>query len=144
VRKTNLRGAAYEVIEHEAVLVAEMFRRYADDGASIADLARWMGGQGVPTRTGKHRWDRSVIWAMVRNPVTPDSIRRVTIARVIYCDGGVVSNAMRGTQRPPTSIRGCSSSTCRLTRQRPNTRSTRISRSLELMYVDLMPAIDRR
>src|SRR5882757_9981518 len=68
VRKTDLCGAAYEVIGHEAALVAEMFRRYADDGASIADLARWLTGQGAPTRTGKNRWDRSVVWAMLRNP----------------------------------------------------------------------------
>ena len=68
VRKTDLCGAAYEVLDHEAALVAEMFRRYADDSASIADLARWLTGQGAPTRTGKHRWDRSVIWAMLRNP----------------------------------------------------------------------------
>ena len=59
VRKTDLAGAAYEIIEDEAALVAEMFRRYADDGASIADLARWLTGQGAPTRTGKNRWDRS-------------------------------------------------------------------------------------
>ena len=45
-----------------------MFRRYADDGASIADLARWLTSQGAPTRTGKNRWDRSVVWAMLRNP----------------------------------------------------------------------------
>ena len=68
IRKTPGAGGRYEVIEHEAALVAEMFRRYADDGATIADLARWMGSQGVPTRTGKHRWDRSVIWGMLRNP----------------------------------------------------------------------------
>jgi site-specific DNA recombinase len=68
LRKSDHAGAAYEIIEHEAALVAEMFRRYADDGASIADLARWLTGQGAPTRTGKHRWDRSVIWAMLRNP----------------------------------------------------------------------------
>jgi len=48
--------------------VAELFRRYADDGATIADLARWMAEQGVPTRTGKTQWDRSVIWGMLRNP----------------------------------------------------------------------------
>ena len=59
IRKTPEAGARYEVIDHEAVLVAEMFRRYADDGATIADLARWLASQGVPTRTGKHRWDRS-------------------------------------------------------------------------------------
>src|SRR5215472_2718970 len=68
VRKTPESGARYEIIEHEAVLVAEMFRRYADDGATIADLGRWLTSQGVLTRTGKHRWDRSVIWGMLRNP----------------------------------------------------------------------------
>jgi site-specific DNA recombinase len=68
VRKTDLADAAYEIREDEAALVAELFRRYADEGASIADLARWLTGQGVPTRTGKHRWDRSVVWGMLRNP----------------------------------------------------------------------------
>ena len=68
VRKTPETGARYEVIAHEAALVAEMFRRYADDGASIADLARWLAAQGAVTRTGKHRWDRSVVWGMLRNP----------------------------------------------------------------------------
>ena len=68
VRKNAHTGAAYEIIEHEAALVAELFRRYADDGASIAELARWLTDSGVPTRTGKHRWDRSVIWGMLRNP----------------------------------------------------------------------------
>jgi site-specific DNA recombinase len=46
VRKTPQAGACYEVAPHEAVLVAEMFRRYADDGAAIADLGRWLTGQG--------------------------------------------------------------------------------------------------
>ncbi len=68
VRKSDHAGAAYEITGHEAVLVAEMFRRYADDGATIADLARWLTSQGAPTRTGKTRWDRSVVWAMLRNP----------------------------------------------------------------------------
>ena len=68
VRKTPESGARYEVVPHEAVLVAEMFRRYADDGAAIADLRRWLTAEGVATRTGKERWDRSVIWGMLRNP----------------------------------------------------------------------------
>ncbi|MBC2586876.1 recombinase family protein [Rhodococcus aetherivorans] len=67
VRKGDHAGAAYEVVEHEAVLVSELFRRYADEGVSIAELARWLTEQGVPTRTGKRRWDRSVIWGMLRN-----------------------------------------------------------------------------
>jgi site-specific DNA recombinase len=68
VRKTPESGARYEVVPHEAALVAEMFRRYADDGAAIADLRRWLTSEGVRTRTGKDRWDRSVIWGMLRNP----------------------------------------------------------------------------
>ena len=68
VRKTPETGARYEVVPHEAALVAEMFRRYADDGAAIADLGRWLTAEGVRTRTGKERWDRSVIWGMLRNP----------------------------------------------------------------------------
>jgi site-specific DNA recombinase len=68
IRKTPESGARYEVVPHEAPLVAEMFRRYADDGAAIADLRRWLTAEGVPTRTGKDRWDRSVIWGMLRNP----------------------------------------------------------------------------
>jgi site-specific DNA recombinase len=68
VRKSEHVGAGYEIIEYEAALVAELFRRYADDGATIAELTRWLTDQGVPTRTGKTRWDRSVIWGMLRNP----------------------------------------------------------------------------
>jgi site-specific DNA recombinase len=68
LRKNEHTGARYEIVEHEAVLVAELFRRYADDGASIAELTRWLTKCGVPTRTGKARWDRSVVWGMLRNP----------------------------------------------------------------------------
>ncbi len=68
VRKNTHTGAGYQIVEHEAALVAELFRRYADEGASIAELTRWLTEQQVPTRTGKHRWDRSVIWGMLRNP----------------------------------------------------------------------------
>jgi site-specific DNA recombinase len=110
VRKTDLCGAAYEIIAHEAVLVAEMFRRYADDGASIADLARWLTGQGVATRTGKHRWDRSVIWGMLRNPAyAGTAVFGKTMAvhespglnRVARLQGRSVPRAVKTVDRPP-------------------------------------------
>ena len=109
VRKTDLAGAVYEIIEHEAVLVAEMFRRYADDGAAIADLARWLTGQGVPTRTGKHRWDRSVIWGMLRNPAyAGTAVFGKTMAvhesaglnRVARLQGRSVPRAVKTVDRP--------------------------------------------
>ena len=68
VRKSEHADARYEVVACEAAIVAELFRRYAEDGVAIADLARWLTATGVPTRTGKSRWDRSVIWGMLRNP----------------------------------------------------------------------------
>jgi site-specific DNA recombinase len=68
VRKSDHVGAGYAIVEHEAALVVELFRRYVDDGASIAELARWLTESQVPTRTGKTRWDRSVVWGMLRNP----------------------------------------------------------------------------
>ena len=68
INKTADSGAGYEVSGHEAAIAAEMFRRYTDDGALIADLTRWLTSENVPTRTGKARWDRSVVWGMLRNP----------------------------------------------------------------------------
>ncbi len=68
VRRSEHAEARYEVVAHEAVLVAELFRRYVEDGVAIAELARWLSDNGVATRTGKSRWDRSVIWGMLRNP----------------------------------------------------------------------------
>ena len=68
ITKTADSGAGYEIVDHEAAIAAELFRRYTDDGASIADLTRWLTSENVPTRTGKARWDRSVVWGMLRNP----------------------------------------------------------------------------
>jgi site-specific DNA recombinase len=68
VRKNDHAEACYEIVPHEAAIVAELFARYADGGVAIGALARWLSGLGVPNRTGKTCWDRSVIWAMLRNP----------------------------------------------------------------------------
>src|SRR5580704_9208813 len=68
VRKTPETGARYEIVEYEAAVVTELFRRYADGGVSIADLGRWLTAQAIPTRTGKARWNGSVLSGMLRNP----------------------------------------------------------------------------
>jgi len=109
IRKSECAGAAYEITGHEAVLVAEMFRRYADDGASIADLARWLTSQGAPTRTGKSRWDRSVVWAMLRNPAYAGTAvfgKTMTVSespalnRVARLQGRSVPRAVKTADRP--------------------------------------------
>src|SRR4051812_12205131 len=68
VRKSDHADACYQIVPHEAAVVADLFARYADGGVAIGELARWMTGLGVPSRTGKTRWDRSVVWAILRNP----------------------------------------------------------------------------
>jgi len=68
IRKTDHAEARYEVVAHEAAVVAELYARYTDDSVAIAELTRWLTTLGVQTRTGKARWDRSVVWAMLRNP----------------------------------------------------------------------------
>jgi site-specific DNA recombinase len=68
VRKSEHTDARYEVVAHEAAVVADLFARYADGGVAIAELTRWLSRLGVPTRTGKPRWDRSTVWGMLRNP----------------------------------------------------------------------------
>ena len=87
----------------------EVFRRYSDEQASIGELARWLTGEGIPTRTGKDRWDRSVIWAMLRNPAyvgravffkTGTTDRRPAINRQARLQGRSVSRHHAKFDRP--------------------------------------------
>src|SRR5512144_347777 len=71
VRKSEHAEARYEVVAHEAAIVAELFARYADGGVAIGELARWLSGLGAVTRTGKPRWDRSRSGACCATPPTP-------------------------------------------------------------------------
>ena len=109
IRRTDDCEARYEIVEDEAARVREMFRRYTEDQVSIGELARWLGGEGVPTRTGKSRWDRSVIWAMLRNPAyagraaylkTASSERRPAINRAARLQGRAVSRHYAKADRP--------------------------------------------
>jgi site-specific DNA recombinase len=68
VRKTEQTEGYWEIDEAEAHVVREVFRRYAEGGESIAQIARWLSEQDIATRTGKQVWDRSTVWGMLRNP----------------------------------------------------------------------------
>jgi site-specific DNA recombinase len=67
VKKSEHSEGFWEVDETEAEVVREVFERYINDGTSIGEIARWLTGRGVPTRTGKAVWDRSSVWGMLRN-----------------------------------------------------------------------------
>lgn len=68
VRKSDQADARYEIAEPEAAVVRALFHRYVEEQDSIAGLVRWLHAQGIPTATGKPRWDPSTLWGMLRNP----------------------------------------------------------------------------
>jgi site-specific DNA recombinase len=68
VRKADGAPARYEIVESEAAVVREVFRRYTDEGDSLGALARWLTTAGIRPRTGQLRWNKSSVWGMLRNP----------------------------------------------------------------------------
>lgn len=67
-KKTDASVAYYEVIEEQAEVVRTVYRLYTEDGLSINAIARWLNDHGIPTLKGISRWERSTVWAMLRNP----------------------------------------------------------------------------
>ena len=60
--------ARYEVIEREAEIVRQVYDLYTSEGLSINAIARWLNEHHVPTRKGISPWERTTVWAMLRNP----------------------------------------------------------------------------
>ena len=55
-----------EVVEHEAMIIKEMFERFAA-GDSLRSLAAWLTQSGVPTRRGRP-WNPSSVRSLLTNP----------------------------------------------------------------------------
>lgn len=68
VRKTEERAAYYEVIEAQAEVVRQVFDLYTAQALSIGAITRRLNELAVPTRKEQAGWERSTIWAMLRNP----------------------------------------------------------------------------
>ena len=68
IRKTDHSAAYYEIIEAEAQVVRMVFDMYTQQGLSINAIVRMLNERGIPTRTGKTRWERSTVWGILRNP----------------------------------------------------------------------------
>jgi site-specific DNA recombinase len=56
------------VIETETRVVQQVYESYTVAGWSIGAITRWLNEQRVATRTPGTRWQRSIGWAMLRNP----------------------------------------------------------------------------
>jgi site-specific DNA recombinase len=60
--------ARYQVVADEARVVRKIFEWVGQERCSIGEVCRRLQLDGVPTRTGKSAWDRSVIWSHLKNP----------------------------------------------------------------------------
>ena len=68
IRKTDEAPAAYTVQEAEARVVRRIYEMYTMQGLSIGEITRRLNAEGVPTRKVSARWERSIVWAVLRNP----------------------------------------------------------------------------
>ncbi len=68
VKKTDTAAAYYEVIESEAEVVRLVYDAYTQQGLTINGITRLLNERQVPTRTWNSPWERTTVWAMLRNP----------------------------------------------------------------------------
>jgi site-specific DNA recombinase len=68
IRKTDEAPAAYTVCEAEARVVQRIYEMYTVQAASIGAITRQLNAEGIPTRKESARWERSTVWAVLRNP----------------------------------------------------------------------------
>ena len=67
MRKTEEAPAAYAVLEAEARVVQRIYEMYTVEGLSIGEITRRINTEGIPTRKASARWERSTVWAVLRN-----------------------------------------------------------------------------
>jgi site-specific DNA recombinase len=58
-------GAAYQIVDEEADVVAKVFEWVGMERISIGEACRRLNQQGVLTRTKKARWDRATVWGLL-------------------------------------------------------------------------------
>jgi site-specific DNA recombinase len=108
IRKCDDAAARYEIIDAEADTVRVIYHHYIVDGMSIGSITRLLNERGVPTRKQISRWERSTVWAMLRNPAykgtacfgKTETKPRQRITRPLRLRGGVASRESAHHERP--------------------------------------------
>ena len=67
IRKSEEAPAAYAIFEAEARVVQRVYEMYTVEGLSIGEITRRINAEGIPTRKRSARWERSTVWAVLRN-----------------------------------------------------------------------------
>jgi len=69
IRKHDGGGQArYEILLEEARVVRQVFDWVGRERLSIGEVVRRLTAAGERTRSGKTVWDRSTVWALLKNP----------------------------------------------------------------------------
>jgi site-specific DNA recombinase len=108
VKKSETSAAYYEIVEEEAAIVREVYRWYTEEALSIGQIYRRLTALDVETRRGKSTWDRSTVWAMLRNPAyqgtacfgKTEPAERKKITRLLRKRGGFSPRCSCSRERP--------------------------------------------
>ncbi|MBC8393599.1 MAG: recombinase family protein [Deltaproteobacteria bacterium] len=108
VKKTEDLPAYYKIIEQEAEVVRQVYKLYAEDGFSIADIVRWLNDNDISTRKRISKWERTTVWAMLRNPAYKGTAcygktkitERKKITRPLRQRGGFSPRCSSNVERP--------------------------------------------
>ena len=107
-KKTPDSDAFYEIVEPQASVVRDVYRYYTGEHLSIGAITRKLNERAVPTSIGASRWERSTVWAMLRNPAYKGKacfgktrqMPRKCVTRPVRLSGGVVSATTGGHEKP--------------------------------------------
>ncbi|HEV8399186.1 MAG TPA: recombinase family protein, partial [Gemmatimonadales bacterium] len=108
IRKNDDVPASYAVIDSEARVVRQVYEHYTVPGWSIAAITRWLNEKGVATRKVGTRWERSTVWAMLRNPAYVGTAcfgktriaTRQRVTRRLRVRGGLANRNSANYERP--------------------------------------------
>src|SRR5271165_1102414 len=106
--KRHRRDLRREVRRDQREAVRWVYARYAIDGLSIGAITRLLNEQRIPTRKQTGRWERSTVWAMLRNPAykgaagfgKTQTVPRQRITRPLRLRGGIASRDSAHHERP--------------------------------------------
>jgi site-specific DNA recombinase len=108
IRKSDHAPASYVVIDAEARVVRQVYAHYTGTGWSIGAITRWLNEQQVATRKPGARWERSMVWAMLRNPAYRGAAcfgktrvaTRQRVTRPLRMRGGMATRDSANHERP--------------------------------------------
>jgi site-specific DNA recombinase len=108
IKKSEASAAYYEIIDGEADVVRNVYRWYTEDALSMGEIYRKLNALGIATRRGKTTWDRSTVWAILRNPAykgtacfgKTERTERKKVTRPLRKRGGYSARNSASRERP--------------------------------------------